>query len=129
MEIIKISNLTKTYGEGEAKVEALRGIDFKVEEGDMVAIMGPSGSGKSTLLDIIGFLDKPSSGKYEFNGQDVEKIKDRELANFRNKYIGFVVQNFALIDDYTVYQNVKVPLDYNKVHVNNKKDKVEAVLK
>ena len=95
----------------------------------MLAIMGPSGSGKSTLLNILGFLDKSTEGEYYFDGNDVSKLKDRELSLFRNKYIGFVVQNFALIEDYTISKNISLPLDYVKISSKEKNKRVEELLK
>ena len=128
MKLIELKNIKKVFGADEGKVEALRGIDISVEKGDMLAIMGTSGSGKSTLLNIIGFLDKATEGSYILNGQSVEKLNDKSLARNRNKFIGFVVQNFALIEDYTVFQNIKVPLDYCKVSRADKKQRIEKLL-
>ena len=128
MELIKLKNISKTYGQNDAKVEALKNINLSIEKGEMVAIMGTSGSGKSTLLNIIGLLDKPTEGCYTLEGKNVDKLKDKELAKNRNKFIGFVVQNFALIDDYTIYQNIKVPLDYAKVSKSEKKNRINTLL-
>ena len=128
MELIKLKNISKTYGQNDAKVEALKNINLSIEKGEMVAIMGTSGSGKSTLLNIIGLLDKPTEGGYTLEGKNVDKLKDKELAKNRNKFIGFVVQNFALIDDYTIYQNIKVPLDYAKVSKSEKKNRINTLL-
>lgn len=129
MSLIEVKNVKKIFGKDDNKVEALRGIDLKVEEGEMLAIMGPSGSGKSTLLNILGFLDKSTEGEYYFDGNDVSKLKDRELSLFRNKYIGFVVQNFALIEDYTISKNISLPLDYVKISSKEKNKRVEELLK
>lgn len=129
MSLIEVKNVKKIFGKEDNKVEALRGIDLKVEEGEMLAIMGPSGSGKSTLLNILGFLDKSTEGEYYFDGNDVSKLKDRELSLFRNKYIGFVVQNFALIEDYTISKNISLPLDYVKMSSKEKNNRVEELLK
>lgn len=129
MSLIEVKNIKKFFGENDNRVEALRGVDLKVEEGDMIAIMGPSGSGKSTLLNILGFLDKATEGEYYFDDKDVSKLKDKELAEFRNKYIGFVVQNFALIEDYTVSKNISLPLDYVKISSKEKKERIEGLLK
>ncbi len=123
MSFIKLENIKKVYGKEDARVEALRNINLCIEKGEMVAIMGPSGSGKSTLLNILGFLDKPSEGKYFFEDKYTESLKDKELAKYRNSKIGFVVQNFALIEDYTVYQNISVPLEY--AGLKKKKEKRE----
>lgn len=128
-KIIELKEIEKEYGKNDNKVNALRGIDFLVNEGEIIAIIGPSGSGKSTLLNILGFLDKATKGKYYFKGELVENLNDKELSKLRNKNIGFVVQNFALIEDYTVFQNVKVPLDYTKLSKREKKKRIEDVLK
>lgn len=129
MSLIELKGIEKTFGKDDNKVEALRGIDLKVEEGDMLAIMGPSGSGKSTLLNIIGLLDKVSKGEYYFEGKDVKTLKDKESSSFRNKYIGFVVQNFALVEDYTIYKNISLPLDYVKISSKEKKERIRDLLK
>lgn len=128
MSLIELKNIKKIYGKGDAKVDALRGIDLSIEKGEMIAIMGASGSGKSTLLNILGFLDKPTEGSYLLNGQSVGKLGDKILARNRNKFIGFVVQNFALIEDYTVFQNIKVPLDYTKISKKEKKQRIVTLL-
>lgn len=128
MTLIKLKNIKKTYGIDEGKVEAIRGINLEIEKSEMVAIMGASGSGKSTLLNIIGLLDRQTEGSYEFDGQSIEELKEKKLASIRNKNIGFVVQNFALIDDYTIAQNVQVPLDYDKYSKSEKKKKVMDLL-
>lgn len=128
MSLIELKNIKKVYGKGDAQVEALRGIDLSIEKGEMIAIMGASGSGKSTLLNILGFLDKPTEGNYLLNGQSVGKLGDKILARNRNKFIGFVVQNFALIEDYTVFQNIKVPLDYTKISKKEKKQRIITLL-
>lgn len=129
MSLIEVKNIKRIFGKEDNKVEAIRGVDLKVNEGDMLAIMGPSGSGKSTLLNILGFLDKATEGKYYFNDKDVSRLKDKELSQFRNKYIGFVVQNFALIEDYTIYKNISLPLDYVKISSKEKKHRINELLK
>ena len=128
MNLIQVSDLKKTFGKDDSKVEALRGINLSVEKGDMLAIMGASGSGKSTLLNIIGFLDKATEGNYYYKEQNVNKLNDRQLSKYRNINVGFVVQNFALIEDYTVFQNIRVPLDYTKISRKEKKDRIEKLL-
>lgn len=129
MNIIEMSDIKKVYGRGQSSVSALRGINLSIAEGELISIMGPSGSGKSTLLNIMGFLDKADCGTYTFEGSKVAALSDSKAAIYRNKHIGFVVQNFALIDDYTIYQNVKIPLDYAKVSGRTKTQKIEEVLK
>lgn len=128
MSILELKSIKKIYGNDENKVAAINNISLCVEKGDMIAVVGPSGSGKSTFLNIIGLLDQPTEGNYLINGKDVSKMKDKKLAKIRNEFFGFVVQNFALIDDYTIYQNIKVPLDYAKVSLKEKKQKINDML-
>ncbi|GKX68922.1 ABC transporter ATP-binding protein [Inconstantimicrobium mannanitabidum] len=128
MAFVELKNIKKTYGKGDGKVEALKGIDLSIEKGDMLAIMGASGSGKSTLLNILGYIDKATEGSYALEGQVVEKLSDKALAKRRNKFIGFVVQNFALVEDYTVYQNIRIPLDYTKMTKKEKKQRINDLL-
>ncbi|EMA6341816.1 ABC transporter ATP-binding protein [Bacillus cytotoxicus] len=129
MSLIKLENIYKEYGAEENKVQALQNISIDINKGEMVAVMGSSGSGKSTLLNIIGGLDKKTSGNYYLNGKDISELNNRELASLRNNYFGFVVQHFALIEDYNVYQNIKVPLDYSKYSKKEKDEKINKILK
>lgn len=109
--MLEAVNLTKTYSKGtEAETRALKGISFKIEEGDYVAIIGPSGSGKSTLLNLIGALDRPTSGRVLIDGTDISKLPSADLARIRNRKIGFVFQSFNLINRISVVENVEVPL-------------------
>lgn len=112
MNIIELNNIQRHFKMGQEVVKALRGIDLEIQKGEYVALMGPSGSGKSTLMNILGALDTPTSGKYHLNGQEVEKLSDSELANIRNKEIGFVFQTFNLLPRTTALDNVALPLIY-----------------
>jgi putative ABC transport system ATP-binding protein len=111
--LIEIKNITKLYEMGEEKLYALRGIDLAIEKNEYVAIMGPSGSGKSTLMNIIGCLDTPTSGDYILNGKDVHEMDDDELAEIRNREIGFVFQTFNLLPRSNALHNVELPLVYS----------------
>ena len=128
MSIISMNEIYKTYGSGETEVKALRGVSFSIDKGDMTAIMGPSGSGKSTLLNIIGCIDSATGGKYFLDGRLIETFDSREMAKLRNEMFGFVIQDFALIDRYSVYKNVKIPLTYSHKSISYEKDRVENVL-
>jgi putative ABC transport system ATP-binding protein len=110
--MIELENITKVYKTGQTEVPALRGMSCYIESGEMVSIMGPSGSGKSTLMNIIGCLDKPSSGQYRLDGIEVSNLSDNQLAEIRNKRIGFVFQSFNLLPRTTASANVELPLIY-----------------
>jgi putative ABC transport system ATP-binding protein len=126
--MIKIDNLQKIFSTEEVETTALNGIDLEIKDGEFVAIMGPSGCGKSTLLNILGLLDNPSAGSYEFYGTEVGKMSERQRAQIRKGNIGFVFQSFNLIDELTVYENVELPLLYLKTPPAERKEKVEASL-
>jgi putative ABC transport system ATP-binding protein len=111
--MLELENITKVYKAGQTEVPALRGISCRIESGEMVSIIGPSGSGKSTLMNIIGCLDKPSSGKYRLDGIEVDRLNDNQLAEIRNKKIGFVFQSFNLLSRTTALANVELPLIYS----------------
>ena len=129
MEYLKIEDITKKYGKDENVVNALSGINLTINKGELIAIMGPSGSGKTTLLNILGCLDTSDSGKYYIDKVDVSKLSEKELAKVRNSNFGFIVQNFALLDDYTVFENIRIPLDYSNFKVKNKKERIKNILK
>jgi putative ABC transport system ATP-binding protein len=126
--IIKIEQITKIYQMGEEKVFALRGVSLKIKRNEYVAIMGPSGSGKSTLMNIIGCLDTPTAGKYIFEGEDVSELTDNELAEIRNKKIGFVFQTFNLLARATALKNVELPLIYAGLHRHERLEKARKAL-
>jgi len=110
--LVKIEHLTKTYIMGDVEVHALRGVDLEIRAGEFIAIMGASGSGKTTLMNLIGCLDKPTSGKYSLDGIDVHTINEEDLAQLRNQKIGYVFQSFYLLARTTAYENVELPLLY-----------------
>lgn len=112
-DVIEITTLSKTYGEGDIAVHALKELDLKVERGDFVAIMGPSGSGKSTLMNIIGCLDRATSGLYILDGEDVSRLNRDQLAGVRNRKIGFVFQSYNLLPRLSARKNVMLPMMYN----------------
>jgi putative ABC transport system ATP-binding protein len=126
--MIELQNIVKIYKMGEIEVPVLRGLSFHVDRGEMVAIMGPSGCGKSTLMNIIGCLDTPTSGSYFLDGADVSKLTDSQLAELRNKKIGFVFQTFNLIPRTPAVTNVELPLLYGNA-TNRTKRAMEALEK
>ena len=128
--MISLQNITKVYSMGPVEVRALDDVSFDISDGDYVSIMGPSGSGKSTLMHIVGCLDRPSSGRYSLQGEDVSTLDDTELAHVRNKRIGFVFQQFNLLPRATALANVELPLRYSGMTGNRKAlalDALEAV--
>jgi putative ABC transport system ATP-binding protein len=112
MDMIELENVTKVYRMGEVEVYALNGISLSIEQGEMLSIIGASGSGKSTLLHVLGCLDRPTSGRYLFEGTDVSRLSDNRLAEMRNKKFGFVFQDFNLLSRATALSNVELPLIY-----------------
>ncbi len=126
--MIKTEKLEKVFRTEEIETFALNGVDVHVNEGEFVAIMGPSGCGKSTLLNILGLLDNPSNGNYNFNGTEVGKLKEKDRTKFRKGNIGFVFQSFNLIDELNVYENVELPLIYLNMKASERRERVNEVL-
>lgn len=119
--VLKIHELTRTFGQGEAAVRALRGVSYSVLPGEFIAIMGPSGSGKSTMMNQLGCLDRPSSGQYWVDGREVSGMSDDQLAELRNEKIGFVFQGFHLLPRTSAVENVELPLLYRGLPVNERR--------
>jgi len=126
--VIDIENITKDYVMGEETVRALRGVSLQIHRNEYIAIMGPSGSGKSTLMNMLGCLDTPTSGRYEFNGRNVAEMDDDELAAIRNREIGFVFQTFNLLPRSTSLRNVELPLIYAGIDPETRKEIAARVL-
>jgi len=126
--LIKLENVSKTYRMGENLVHALRGANLDIARGEMTAIVGSSGSGKSTLMNLIGFLDRPTSGRYTYNGTDVANLSEDELADIRNQEIGFVFQSFFLLPRLTALQNVVLPLFYRGLSEEEANQQATAML-
>jgi putative ABC transport system ATP-binding protein len=127
--VIIVEHLTKVYDLGEVRVEALRGVDVRVERGEFVAIMGSSGSGKSTFLNIVGCLDRPSTGRYLLDGIDVSQMSSDQLAEVRNKKIGFIFQSFNLLARTSAVDNVELPLLYSGTDSRDRRARALAALK
>lgn len=126
--VIKIRDITRDFPLGQEVVKVLKGIDIDIEKGEYVAFMGPSGSGKSTLMNLLGCLDTPTSGQYILNGKDVSKMSDDELAEIRNKEIGFVFQTFNLLPRTTALENVALPMIYAGASKTARNERAEKVL-
>jgi putative ABC transport system ATP-binding protein len=126
--MIKTVKLTKIFRTDEVETTALNKVSFEVNKGEFVAIMGPSGCGKSTLLNILGLLDNPTEGEYYFLDNELSKFSEKQRARLRKQNIGFVFQNFNLIDELTVFENVELPLIYLGMHAKDRKARVEEVL-
>ncbi len=129
MSLLELEDVKKIYGQGEIKVFALRGVDLEIEEGEFTTIFGPSGSGKTTLLNLIGALDKPTSGRVQLNGSSIGEMNKNQLALLRRQNIGFIFQSFNLIPVLTAYENVEFALKIAEKGENRKaKEKVENIL-
>ena len=125
--MIQINNLSKIFQTEEVETKALNAVSITINQGDFVTIMGASGSGKSTLLNIVGLLDSASSGSYELLNQEMMGLKEQQKSKFRKENIGFVFQNFNLIDELSVYDNIELPLIYNNIPASERKQKVENI--
>ena len=127
--LIELDDIKKVYQVGESEVHALKGVSYSIKKGDLVAIMGPSGSGKSTLMNIIGCLDKPTTGRYILEGTEVSTFDKNQLAHIRNKQIGFVFQTFNLLARTSALENTELPLLYSNVNAKMAKDMAMKVLR
>ena len=126
--VAELKAVNKVYGSGDTQVRALDGLDLTVFQGDYLAVMGASGSGKSTAMNILGCLDRPSSGTYRLNGSPVEKLDDDALADLRNQELGFVFQQFHLLPHATALENVMLPMVYAGIEMNTRRDRARAAL-
>ena len=127
-EAINVRDLTKIYGEGESRVEALAGVDLKVEKGEWISIVGPSGSGKSTLMNLLGLLDRPTSGSYVLDGREVSGLKGGEVTKARRDMIGFVFQSYNLLPRQTALSNVELPMLYAGMYGAKRKERALGAL-
>ena len=127
--MIKVSNLSKVFRTEEIETTALNGVSFEIKDGEFVAIMGPSGCGKSTLLNILGLLDNPTEGSYQFGDTEVAKLKEKDRTKFRKGNIGFIFQSFNLIDELNVYDNIELPLRYLNISASERKARVTEMMK
>lgn len=126
--VVKLTDVVKTYTMGDNEVRALRGVSFEILQGEFISIMGPSGSGKSTCMNMIGCLDRPTSGIVEINGKETAKMSEKELAALRNKTVGFVFQQYHLIASMNVLENVMLPLKYQRIEHGLRIEKAKAAL-
>jgi putative ABC transport system ATP-binding protein len=125
---IVLNRITKNYGKGTSEFSALDNVSLKIDDGEMVAVMGPSGSGKSTLLNILGCIDTPTKGEYYLDEYNVEKLSPGELAFLRNEKVGFIFQYFALLNDYTVYENIELPLLKKGLRKKDRQDMINRYM-
>jgi putative ABC transport system ATP-binding protein len=128
MAIIHMEDIRKVYDTGKVKVEALKGVDLQIEQGELVAIVGPSGSGKSTLMNLLGCLDTPTSGRYELGGQAVSGVTRDQLAEIRNRRVGFVFQNFNLLPHITAAENIEMPMLFGGVRPADRHQRAKELL-
>ncbi|HEX8421110.1 MAG TPA: ABC transporter ATP-binding protein [Sphingomonas sp.] len=126
--MLEMRALTRTYRTDTIETTALDSIDLTIDDGEFVAVMGPSGCGKSTLLNLVGMLDRPTSGSYTFNGREVANLSESQLADFRKQSIGFIFQSFNLIDELTVRENVELALLYHPVSAAERKQRTDAAM-
>lgn len=126
VELIELKNISKQYRE---ETTILKGVDLCIEDGDYIALMGPSGAGKTTLMNIMGCLDRATQGEYFLDGNEISDYPEKEKARLRNEKFGFVVQDFALINEMTVYENVRLPLRYRKKRLKKEREHIESILK
>jgi putative ABC transport system ATP-binding protein len=126
--MIKLENLSKVYRTDEIESTALNQVSFEIKKGEFVSVMGPSGCGKSTLLNVLGMLDKPESGSYKFQGTEVSGLNEKGRSAVRKQNIGFIFQNFNLIDELTVFENIELPLIYNKINTAERKERVNKLI-
>lgn len=126
VELIELKNISKQYRE---ETTILKGVDLCIEDGDYIALMGPSGAGKTTLMNIMGCLDRATQGEYFLDGNEISDYPEKEKARLRNEKFGFVVQDFVLINEMTVYENVRLPLRYRKKRLKKEREHIESILK
>jgi putative ABC transport system ATP-binding protein len=126
--MLKMNDLKRIYQTDEVETLALNGVNIEIEKGEFVAVMGPSGCGKSTLLNIVGMLDNPSSGEYWFNGENIANYNESQLSKIRKHHIGFIFQNFNLIDELTVQENIELALLYHNISASERKKRVAEVM-
>ncbi|WP_443748590.1 ABC transporter ATP-binding protein [Asticcacaulis solisilvae] len=126
--MIELQSIARRYQSADVETVALRHVDLRIERGEFLAVMGPSGCGKSTLLNILGTIDRPTSGAYRFDGEDLTRLSEPKLARFRARHLGFVFQSFNLVDDLTVYENVELGLLYRDNLSGRRRDLIEAAM-